>query len=188
DSDRTGVGIGSVGSCETTVTGTAIVHCARAIVEKGRLIAGHLLEAPPADVVFEVGASGGEFVIAGTDRRVTLVEVARAAHAPGLPAEIAPGLAAEDFYKPVTYSFPSGCHVCEVEVDPDTGGTEVLAYAAVNDFGVVVNPMLLEGQVHGGVAQGIGQAMMEVLAHDPQSGQLLTGSFMDYCMPRADDL
>jgi len=188
DSDRTGVGIGSVGSCETTVTGTAIVHCARAIIEKGRLIAGHLLEAPLMDVEFEIGAAGGAFVIAGTDRRVTIVEVARAAHSKSLPPEIPPGLAAEDFYKPVTYSFPSGCHVCEVEVDPDTGGIEVLAYAAVNDFGVVVNPMLLEGQVHGGVAQGIGQALMELLAHDSQSGQLLTGSFMDYCLPRADDL
>lgn len=188
DSDRTGVGLGSVGSCETTVTGTAIVHCARAIIEKGRLIAGHLLEAQPADVAFEVGASGGEFVISGTDRRVSLVEVARAAHASGLPPEIAPGLAAEDFYKPVTYSFPSGCHVCEVEVDPETGAVEVLAYAAVNDFGVVVNPLLLEGQVHGGVAQGIGQALMEVMRHDAQTGQPLTGSFMDYCIPRADNL
>lgn len=188
DSDRTGVGIGSVGSCETTVTGTAIVHCAQEIIEKGRRIAGHLLEAPAADVAFEVGDAGGSFVIAGTDRRVTLVDVARAAHAPGLPPEIPPGLAAEDFFKPVTYSFPSGCHVCEVEVDPETGGIELLAYAAVNDFGVVVNPLLLEGQVHGGVAQGIGQALMERLVHDARTGQLLTGSFMDYGIPRADDL
>jgi len=188
DSDRTGVALGSVGSCETTVTGTAIVHCARDIIDKGRLIAAHLLEAQAADVEFEVGATGGAFVIAGTDRRVTIGEVARAAHAPGLPPEIEPGLSAEDFYKPATYSFPSGCHVCEVEVDPDTGVVELLSYAAVNDFGVVVNPLLLEGQVHGGVAQGIGQALMEVLAHDAQSGQLLTGSFMDYCLPRADDL
>jgi carbon-monoxide dehydrogenase large subunit len=188
DSDRTGVGIGSVGSCETTVTGTAIVHCARQIIDKGRLIAGHLLEAQAADVEFEVGDGGGFFAVAGTDRRVSIVEVARAAHAPGLPPEIAPGLAAADFYKPTTYSFPSGCHVCEVEIDPDTGEVKVLAYAAVNDFGVVVNPLLLEGQVHGGVAQGIGQALMEVLAHDAQTAQLLTGSFMDYCIPRADDL
>jgi carbon-monoxide dehydrogenase large subunit len=188
DSDRTGVGIGSVGSCETTVTGTAIVHCALKIIEKGRLIAGHLLEAQAADVAFEVGAGGGSFVITGTDRRVSIVEVARAAHAPGLPPEIAPGLSAEDFFKPVTYSFPSGCHACEVEIDPETGAVELLAYAAVNDFGVVVNPLLLEGQVHGGVAQGIGQALMERLAHDAQNGQLLTGSFMDYGVPRADDL
>ena len=188
DSDRTGVALGSVGSCETTVTGTAIVHCARIIIEKGRLIAGHLLEAPSADVEFEVNASGGWFMIAGTDRRVGIVEVARSAHSPDLPPEIAPGLAAEDFYKPTTYSFPSGCHACEVEIDPDTGRVELLGYTAVNDFGVVVNPLLLEGQVHGGVAQGIGQALLEELAHDAQSGQLLTGSFMDYCLPRADDL
>ncbi len=188
DSDRVGVGLGSVGSCETTVTGTAIVHCARIIIEKGRLIAGHLLEAPASDVEFQVTDAGGAFVIAGTDRRVSIVDIARAAHAAGLPPEIAPGLEAEDFYKPTTYSFPSGCHVCEVEVDPDTGAVVVLGYTAVNDFGVVVNPPLLEGQVHGGVAQGIGQALLEELVHDAESGQLLTGSFMDYGIPRADDL
>ena len=188
DSDKVGVGIGSVGSCETTVTGTAIVHCARIIIEKGRLIAGHLLEAPASDVEFEVSDAGGSFVIAGTDRRVGIVEVARAAHAKDLPPGIEPGLEAEDFYKPTAYSFPSGCHVCEVEVDPDTGHIELLSYTAVNDFGVVVNPLLLEGQVHGGVAQGIGQALLEQLAYDGESGQLLTGSFMDYCLPRADDL
>jgi carbon-monoxide dehydrogenase large subunit len=188
DSDSTGVGIGSVGSCETTVTGTAIVHCARIIIEKGRLIAGHLLEAPAADVEFEVGESGGSFVIAGTDRRVSIVDVARAAHSPDLPPGIAPGLRAEDFYKPTTYSFPSGCHVCELEVDPETGQVALLGYTAVNDFGVVVNPLLLEGQVHGGVAQGIGQALTEELVLDPHSGQLLTGSFMDYALPYAEDL
>jgi carbon-monoxide dehydrogenase large subunit len=188
DSDLTGVGIGSVGSCETTVTGTAIVHCARIIIEKGRLIAGHLLEAPAADVEFEVGEAGGSFVVAGTDRRVSIIDVARAAHSADLPPEIAPGLGADDFYKPTTYSFPSGCHVCEVEVDPETGHVELLGYTAVNDFGVVVNPLLLEGQVHGGVAQGIGQALMEELAYDPRSGQLLAGSFMDYALPHAGDL
>ena len=188
DSDKVGVGVGSVGSCETTVTGTAIVHCARIIVEKGRLIAGHLLEAPASDVVFEVSDQGGSFVIAGTDRRVSIIDVARAAHSADLPPGIERGLKAENFYKPATYSFPSGCHVCEVEVDPDTGRVELLAYSAVNDFGVVVNPKLLEGQVHGGVAQGIGQALMEELAHDAQSGQLLSGSFMDYAIPHAEDL
>lgn len=188
DSDKVGVGLGSVGSCETTVTGTAIVHCARIIIEKGRLIAGHLLEAPASDVDFEVGEEGGSFVIAGTDRRVSIVDVARAAHSNDLPPGIEPGLQAEDFYKPATYSFPSGCHVCEVEIDPDTGRVELLAYSAVNDFGVVVNPMLLEGQVHGGVAQGIGQALMEELVHDAQSGQLLAGTFMDYAIPHAEDL
>ena len=188
DSDKVGVGVGSVGSCETTVTGTAIVHCARIIIEKGRLIAGHLLEAPASDVEFEVTDAGGSFVIAGTDRRVGIVDVAKAAHGGDLPPEIAPGLEAEDFYKPTTYSFPSGCHVCELEVDPETGHIELVSYTAVNDFGVVVNPLLLEGQVHGGLVQGIGQALLEQLSHDPESGQLLTGSFMDYCLPRADDV
>ncbi|MGE0874118.1 MAG: xanthine dehydrogenase family protein molybdopterin-binding subunit [Burkholderiales bacterium] len=189
DSDRTGVASGTAGSRETTVTGTAIVHCARILIDKGRLIAAHLLEAPATDLVFEVDAAeGGGFVIAGTDRRVGFVEVARAAHGADLPPGVEPGLAAEDYYKPATYSFPSGCHVCELEVDPDTGAIELLSYASVNDFGVVVNPLLLEGQVHGGIAQGIGQALLEQLAHDAGSGQLLTGSFMDYGMPRAADL
>ena len=189
DSDKTGVASGTAGSRETTVTGTAIVHCARILIDKGRLIAAHLLEAPAADLVFEVDAeAGGSFVIAGTDRRIGIVEVARAAHGADLPAEIEPGLRAEDFYKPTAYSFPSGCHVCELEVDPDTGAIELLSYASVNDFGVVVNPLLLEGQVHGGLAQGIGQALLEQLVHDARSGQLLTGSFMDYGMPRAADL
>jgi len=189
DSDQTGVASGTAGSRETTVTGTAIVHCARILIDKGRRIAAHLLEAPASDVVFEVDAeAGGAFVIAGTDRRVGIVDVARAAHAPGLPPDIEAGLSAEDFYKPTAYSFPSGCHACELEVDPDTGAIELLSYASVNDFGVVVNPLLLEGQVHGGLAQGIGQALMEQLVHDAQSGQLLTGSFMDYGLPRAADL
>jgi len=188
DSDRTGVASGTGGSRETTVTGTAIVHSAKIIIEKGRLIASHLLEAPAADIEFEVSEEGGAFVIAGTDRRIGIVEVAVAAHAGNLPADLDPGLEASDHYKPVAYSFPSGCHVCETEIDPDTGHVTVVAYAAVNDFGVVVNPPLLEGQVHGGVAQGIGQALWEELAHDPASGQLLTGSFMDYGMARAEDL
>ena len=132
--------------------------------------------------------AGGSFVIAGTDRRVGIVDVAKAAHGGDLPPEIAPGLEAEDFYKPTTYSFPSGCHVCELEVDPETGHVELVSYTTVNDFGVVVNPLLLEGQVHGGLVQGIGQALLEQLSHDPESGQLLTGSFMDYCLPRADDV
>ena len=188
DSDRTGVASGTGGSRETTVTGTAIVHSAQAIIEKGRRIAAHLMEAPEGDVEFEVTANGGEFVITGTDLRIAIHEVACAAFLDDLPPGMAPGLEASDLYKPTAYSFPSGCHVCEVEIDPDTGAVELVAYVAVNDFGVVVNPLLLEGQVHGGVAQGIGQALCEELVHEPGSGQLLTGSFMDYCLPRAADL
>jgi carbon-monoxide dehydrogenase large subunit len=188
DSDRSGVASGTGGSRETTVTGTALVHCARAIIDKGRPIAAHLLEAPAADIEFVVDDAGGAFVIAGTDRRVTIEAVARAAAGGDLPEGIAPGLEASDFYKPTTYSFPSGCHACEVEIDPESGEVTLVAYGAVNDFGVVVNPPLLEGQVHGGVAQGIGQALYEQLLHDPDSGQLLSGSFMDYCLPRAAEL
>lgn len=188
DSDRVGVATGTGGSRETTVTGTAFVHCAQAIVEKGRLIAAHRLEAPAADIEFVVDDIGGAFVIAGTDRRVTIGAVARAAHSDDLPAGIEPGLEASDFYKPTAYSFPSGCHACEVEIDPESGEVALVAYSAVNDFGVAVNPPLLEGQVHGGVAQGIGQALFEQLLHDPDSGQLLSGSFMDYCLPRAAEL
>ena len=188
DSDRTGVASGTGGSRETTVTGTAIVRAAKIIIDKGRHIAAHLLEAPAADIEFEVAGDGGAFRIAGTDRRVSIVDVAIAAHGADLPPGVERGLEASDFYAPRTYSFPSGCHICEIEIDPDTGQAAIQAYAAVNDFGIVVNPLLLEGQVHGGVAQGIGQALLEELAHDPSSGQLLTGSFMDYCLPRADDL
>jgi carbon-monoxide dehydrogenase large subunit len=188
DSDRSGVATGTGGSRETTVTGTALVHCARSIIAKGRLIAAQLLEAPAADIEFVVDDAGGVFAIAGTDRRVTIEAVARAAHEGNLPEGLEPGLESSDFYKPTTYSFPCGCHVCEVEIDPDTGEVALVAYSAVNDFGVVVNPLLLEGQVHGGVAQGIGQALYEQLLHDPDAGQLLTGSFMDYCLPRAAEL
>lgn len=179
DSDRTGFASGTGGSRETTVTGTAIVHSARIIIEKGRQIAGRLLEAPASDIDFEVTGEGGAFRIAGTDRRVSIVEVAIAAKG---------DLDGSDHYTPTTYSFPSGCHVCEIEIDPETGRAAIQAYAVVNDFGIVVNPMLLEGQVHGGVVQGIGQALHEELVHDPASGQLLTGSFMDYGFPRADDV
>lgn len=188
DSDRTGLASGTGGSRETTVTGTALLHCARAIIDKGRGIAAQLLEAPAADIEFVVDDGGGAFVIAGTDRRVTIEAVARAAHGGGLPQGMRPGLEASEFYKPTTYSFPSGCHVCEVEIDPESGEVVLVTYSAVNDFGVVVNPLLLEGQVHGGVAQGIGQALSELLAHDADSGQLLSGSFMDYCLPRAAEL
>jgi len=188
DSDRTGFASGTGGSRETTVTGTAIVHSARLIIEKGRRIAGHLLEAPAPDIEFEVTEDGGAFRIAGTDRRVSLVDVAIAAHGRSLPPGVEPGLEGSDHHVARTHSFPTGCHVCEVEVDPDTGQPAIKAYTVVNDFGIVVNPLLLQGQVHGGVVQGIGQALLEELAHDPSSGQLLTGSFMDYGLPRADDV
>ena len=107
----------------------------------------------------------------------------------GFPgSEIEPGLKEGSFYDPTNFTFPAGCHVCEVEIDPETGTVEIAKFVAVDDFGVIINPMIVEGQVHGGIAQGIGQALLEASHYDPQSGQLLTGSYMDYCMPRADDL
>ncbi len=185
DTDRVGEGGGTGGSHTATLSATAIVEASAEIVAKGREIAAHLLEASAADIEFAKGA----FVIAGTDRRLALAEVARAAFDPAkLPQGMAPGLAAGSHYVAPVYNYPSGCHVAEVEIDPETGGVELVAYAAVNDFGVVINPMLLEGQVHGGVTQGIGQTLLEDCVYDAQSGQLLTGSFADYALPRADDV
>ena len=185
DSDRTGPGFGTGGSNLATVTGTAFVKASERIVEKGRLIAGRLLEASEVDIEFVDGA----FRVAGTDAEVKLEDVARAAFA---PAQLEPGmelgLDALSHYKGPAYSYPCGCHVCEVEVDPETGVIKLERYVAVDDHGVAINPMLLEGQAQGGIAQGIGEVMLERIVYEQGSGQLLTGSFLDYCMPRADDL
>jgi len=132
----------------------------------------------------------GTFSVAGTDKSVTLGEVALTAYVPhNYPIEeIEPGLDEQAFYDPTNFTFPGGCHICEVEIDPDTGVTEVVNFTAVDDVGRVINPMIVAGQIHGGVAQGIGQALIEACAYDPDTGQLLTGSYMDYAMPRADNI
>ena len=180
------IGTGTFGSRSTAVGGSALDHAAGKIIEKGRKIAAHLLEAAEPDIDF----ADGTFSVAGTDRQVTFEEVAHAAHVPhNIPLdEMEPGLQESAYYDPPNFAFSNGTHVAEVEIDPETGILTIDGYWVVDDIGTVINPMIVDGQVHGGLAQGIGQALMETCAYDSESGQLLSGSFMDYTMPRADDL
>jgi carbon-monoxide dehydrogenase large subunit len=185
DTAAVGFGRGTGGSRSLPVGGAALDHAAQKLIDKGRRIAAHLLEAAEADIEF----ANGEFRIAGTDRRVGIAEAARAAFNPAqLPAGLEPGFAESGHFTPPSPTFPNGCHLCEVEVDPETGAVAILRYLVVDDFGTVVNPLLLRGQVQGGVAQGIGQAMLEHCLYDSETGQLLSGSLTDYAVPRADDL
>jgi carbon-monoxide dehydrogenase large subunit len=185
DTDRVAFGMGTMGSRSTVIGGTALWLAADKIIAKGRKIAGHLLEASEADIAFE----GGRFVVAGTDRAVALKDVARTAFQfDKLPPGLEPGFYESATYTPSAHTFPNSCHVCEVEVDPETGTVAVVGYVAADDVGTVINPLLVKGQIHGGVAQGLGQVLMEQVVYDPQSGQLLSASFMDYAMPRADNL
>jgi carbon-monoxide dehydrogenase large subunit len=180
------IGTGTFGSRSIAVGGSAIDRAAAKIVAKGKRIAAHLFEAAETDVTF----ADGRFAVAGTDRHVTFADVARAAYVPhNYPlGELEPGLQESAFYDPPNFAYSNGVHVCEVEIDPETGSFELLAYSVVDDMGTVINPMVCEGQIHGGLAQGLGQGMIESCVYDPDSGQLLSGSFMDYAMPRADDL
>ena len=177
-------GMGTYGSRSGPVGGAAVLKAAEKIVEKGKKIAAHMLESSVDDISFE----DGTFSIVGTDRSVTIGEVAFTAYVPhNYPIEeLEPGLDETAFFDPLNFTFPSGTHIAEVEIDPDTGVMELLDWVAVDDFGTVMNPMIVEGQVHGGVAQGVGQAMMEGAVYD-DAGQLVSGSYMDYCMPRADN-
>jgi carbon-monoxide dehydrogenase large subunit len=185
DTDRVAFGMGTNGSRSTAIGGTALWRAADRIVEKGRKIASHLLEAAAEDLEFTAGA----FVVAGTDRKVSLKEVAKAAFVvPRLPQGMEGGLYETATFVPSADTWPNGTHVCEVEVDPLTGQVKLLDYLVVDDVGTMVNPTGVKGQIHGGVAQGLGQALMEQVAYDPESGQLLSGSFMDYAMPRASDM
>jgi carbon-monoxide dehydrogenase large subunit len=186
DTGRIPFGMGTYGSRSLAVGGTAIVKALDKVIAKGRKIAAHLLEAAEADIEF----GDGKFTVAGTDRSKTFGEVALAAYVPhNYPLDkLEPGLEETAFYDPTNFTFPAGTHICEVEVDPETGVVQVVNFSACDDFGNIINPMIVEGQVHGGVAQGIGQALLENCVYDKQSGQLLTGSYMDYAMPRADDL
>jgi aerobic carbon-monoxide dehydrogenase large subunit len=178
--------MGTYGSRSLSVGGSAIAKATDKIIAKGRKIAAHLLEAAEDDVEFRAGT----FSVAGTDRSLSIGEVAMAAYVPhNYPLDkIEPRLDESAFYDPANFTFPAGCQICEVEVDPDTGAVEVVDFAAVDDFGNVINPMIVDGQVHGGIAHGIGQALFEHCVYDRASGQLLTGSYNDYCMPRADNL
>jgi carbon-monoxide dehydrogenase large subunit len=186
DTGRIPFGMGTYGSRSLSVGGTAIVKAVDKVIAKGKKIAAHLMEAADTDVVFE----NGEFKVAGTDKKVPFGQVALSAYVPhNYPLDkLEPGLNENAFYDPTNFTYPAGSYVCEVEVDPETGRSTIESFTAVDDFGNVVNPMIVEGQVHGGLAQGLGQAMLEGCRYDPQSGQLLTGSYMDYAMPRADDL
>ncbi|MCA8932201.1 MAG: xanthine dehydrogenase family protein molybdopterin-binding subunit [Rhodospirillaceae bacterium] len=184
DTMQTPFGMGTYGSRSLAVGGSALVKAADKIVAKGKKIAAHLLEASEADIEF----ADGKFTVAGTDKAKSIQEVAFAAYVPhNYPEGVEPGLEESAFYDPLNFTFPSGTQICEVEVDPDTGVVEIVQFVAVDDFGKIINPMIVEGQVHGGIAQGVGQALMEQAVYDQDTGQLLSGSYMDYCMPRADD-
>jgi len=183
DTDAVAFGMGTGGSRSTTMSGGAIVAVSEKIVAKARKLAAHMLEASEGDVEFK----DGRFTIVGTDRAMGIHEVAKSAfQLDKLPAGMEPGLYETATYRARSGNFPNGCHVCEVEIDPDTGATTIVGYWVVDDVGTVINPLLLKGQIMGGIAQGLGQVLMEDKAYD-EAGQVLTGSFMDYAMPRADD-
>jgi len=182
DTDKVQFGMGTYGSRSGAVGMSAIVKALDKVEAKAKKVASHLLEAAEGDIMFK----DGKFTVAGTDKSVDwggVVFNAYIAHKFS-GQELEPGLKEGAFFDPTNFTFPAGCHICEVEVDPETGETQIVAFTAVDDFGVVINPMIVEGQVHGGVAQGIGQALLEGAVYD-NDGQLVTGSFMDYTMPRA---
>src|SRR6185437_1281803 len=183
DTDAVAFGMGTGGSRSTTMSGGAIVMVADKVIAKGKKLAAHILEAAESDLEFK----DGRFTIAGTDRGMAIHDVAKAAFELGkLPKGMEPGLYETATYRATSGNFPNGCHVCEVEIDPETGVTELVSYSVVDDVGTVINPMLVKGQIMGGIAQGIGQVLMEDKAYDT-GGQVLTGSFMDYAMPRAEN-
>jgi carbon-monoxide dehydrogenase large subunit len=185
DSDALGAGRGNGGSGALTVGGSAVTRATEKIIERGRRIAARLLEAAPEDIVHK----DGKFTVTGTDRGVTLANVARAAYVPRqLPQGMEPGFTEEASFTPPAVTFPNGSQICEIEIDEETGAVRVLRHSVVDDVGRMVNPMLVKGQIHGGVVQGLGQGLYEELTYEPTTGQLLAGSFMDYAMPRADDM
>ena len=185
DTDKVQFGMGTYGSRSGAVGISAIVKASDKIVAKAKKVAAHMLEAAEGDIEFK----DGKFIVTGTDKSAAWGDVTLNAYIAHkfAGAELEPGLKEGAFYDPTNFTFPAGCHICEVEVDPQTGESEVVAWTAVDDFGTVVNPMIVAGQVHGGVAQGVGQALLEGAVYDAD-GQLVTGSFMDYCLPRARDL
>ena len=184
DTDAMPSGGGTGGSRSIPVGGVCVDGAALDVINKGKKIAAHVLEASEADIEFD----DGRFTIAGTDRRMTLFEVAAAAADPSRrPAGVESGLNGTSGFTPPASTYPNGCHIAEVEVDPETGHVQVQSYTIVDDFGTVLNPMMLQGQVHGGIGQGLGQALLERCSYD-ETGQLVTGSLMDYCLPRAGDI
>jgi carbon-monoxide dehydrogenase large subunit len=185
DTAKIPFGMGTYGSRSLAVGGTAMVKAMDKIIAKGKKIAAHLMEAAVEDIEFKDNV----FSVAGTDKTKLLSDISLAAYVPhNYPIEeLEPGLDETAFYDPKNFTFPGGCHIAEVEIDPETGVTTMINFTAVDDVGRVINPMIVEGQIQGGVAQGIGQALMEAAVYD-ENGQLLTGSMMDYTMPRAYDL
>jgi aerobic carbon-monoxide dehydrogenase large subunit len=186
DTDKVQFGMGTYGSRSLVVGGPALAKASDKVIAKGKKIAAHLLEASEQDITFERGM----FSVIGTDRKKTFADIALAAYIPhDYPLEtLEPGLEEQTYYDPANFSFPGGAHIAEVEIDPDTCIVQLVNYTAVDDVGTVINPMIVEGQLHGGIVQGIGQALCENCVYDSASGQLLSGSFLDYCMPRADNL
>ena len=185
DSSKIPFGMGTYGSRSIAVCGSAMVRATEKIIAKAKKIAAHLLEASDADIELK----DGQFSVAGTDKSVAWGDVTLAAYVPhNYPLEdIEPGLEETAFYDPANFTYPSGAYACEVEVDPETGKVTIESFAAADDFGNIINPMIVDGQVHGGIGQGIGQALLENCVYD-ENGQLMTGSYMDYAMPRADDV
>jgi aerobic carbon-monoxide dehydrogenase large subunit len=183
DSDLVRFGNGTGGSRSITATGMAIVESSALVIAKGKQAAAHLMEAAEGDIEF----ANGRFTIAGTDRSIDIMELSRRLREGKMPEDVPDTLDVDHNTKDTPSTFPNGCHVAEVEIDPDTGVVRIVRYTGVNDFGTIVNPMIVAGQLHGGVAQGIGQALMEEVSYD-ESGQPITGSFMDYALPRAEDI
>jgi len=183
DSDLVRFGNGTGGSRSITATGTAIVESSAMVIAKGKQAAAHLMEASEGDIEF----AGGRFTIAGTDRSIDIMELSQRLRDGKMPEGVPSSLDVDHATKETPSTFPNGCHVSEVEIDPETGVVQIVRYTGVNDFGTIVNPMIVAGQLHGGVAQGIGQALMEEVSYD-ESGQPITGSFMDYALPRAGDI
>jgi carbon-monoxide dehydrogenase large subunit len=183
DSDLVRFGNGTGGSRSITATGTAIVESSALVIAKGKQAAAHLMEAAEGDIEF----ANGRFTIAGTDRSIDIMELSRRMREDKMPEGVPSSLDVDHNTKDTPSTFPNGCHVSEVEIDPETGVVQIVRYTGVNDFGTIVNPMIVAGQLHGGVAQGIGQALMEKVSYD-ESGQPITGSFMDYALPRAADV
>ena len=184
DTSKIPFGMGTYGSRSLAVCGSAMVKATEKVIDKAKKIAAHLLEASEADIELK----DGQFTVAGTDKSVAWGDVTLTAYVPhNFPLEVEPGLEETAFYDPANFTFPAGAYACEVEVDPETGQVTIERFTAADDFGNIINPMIVDGQVHGGIGQGIGQALLENCVYD-ENGQLLSASFMDYAMPRADDV
>ncbi len=185
DTDKVQFGMGTYGSRSGAVGMSAVVKALDKVEAKAKKVAAYMMEAAEGDIEFK----DGKFTVAGTDKSAAWGDVSLNAYVAHkfVGADLEPGLKEGAFYDPTNFTFPAGCHICEVEVDTDTGRAEIVKWTAVDDFGTVINPMIVEGQVHGGIAQGIGQALLEGAVYDKE-GQLVSGSFMDYSMPRAHDL